>query len=56
MLLEAASEADLEQWLDGDELLRLWPELYLPRQVRAAWQSRAAELAGAGAGPRVPQP
>ena len=56
VLLEAASEADLEQWLDRDELLRLWPELYLPGQVRAAWQSRHDVLARVGAGPRVPQP
>ena len=56
VLLEAASEGDLEQWLDRDELIRLWPELYLPRTVRAAWQSRHDVLARAGAGPRVPQP
>ncbi len=56
VLLEAASEADLERWLYCDELLRLWPELYLPRQVRAAWQSRHDVLARVGAGPRVLQP
>lgn len=55
VLLEAASPADLEQWLDGTELLRLWPHLYLPRVVRAAWQAQQPDLALAGAGPRVPQ-
>lgn len=55
VLLEAATVGDLEQWLDGDELVRLWPELYLPRVVRAAWQDRHAALAHAGAGPHVPQ-
>jgi hypothetical protein len=55
VLLEAASPADLEQWLDGTELLRMWPDLYLPRVVRAAWQTEQPALAQAGAGPRVPQ-
>lgn len=56
VLLEAASPADLEQWLDGQELSRMWPDLYLPRVVRAAWQAQQPDLARAGAGPRVPQP
>lgn len=55
VLLEAGTVPDLEQWLDGSELLRLWPELYLPRVVRAAWQDRHPALARVGAGPHVPQ-
>ena len=55
VLLEASCQDDLEQWLDGHELVRLWPELYLPRAVRAAWQARHPELERVGAGPRVPQ-
>jgi len=55
VLLEAGDPADLEQWLQHTELLRLWPELYLPRNVRAAWQSQHAVLARIGAGPHVPQ-
>ncbi len=55
VLLEAGSRLDHEQWLDRDELLRLWPELYLPRVVRAAWQAEHAVLARIGAGPHVPQ-
>ncbi len=55
VLLEAASPADLKKWLDGQELLRLWPHLYLPRVVRAAWQAQQPALALTGAGPRVPQ-
>jgi hypothetical protein len=55
VLLEAGTVADLEQWLHGGELLRLWPELYLPRVVRTAWQDRHPALAGVGAGPHVPQ-
>lgn len=55
VLLEAGTVSDLEHWLDGDELLRLWPDLYLPRVVRAAWQDRHPALACVGAGPHVPQ-
>ncbi len=56
VLLEAIGVADLEHWLQHEELLRLWPELYLPRHVRAAWQSQHPGLAEIGAGPHVPQP
>lgn len=55
VLLEAGTLTDLETWLDGHELLRLWRRLYLPRVVRAAWQDSHAVLRGEGAGPRVPQ-
>lgn len=51
VLLEAASEADLVQWLVRGELLRLWPHLQLPRSIRAAWQSQHGVLARAGATP-----
>ncbi len=56
VLLEAVDATDLEQWLDHAELLRLWPELYLPRKVRAAWENAHPTLARIGAGPHVPQP
>jgi hypothetical protein len=55
VLLEAVDVADLGQWLERAELLRLWPELYLPRTVRAAWQGAPPLLASIGAGPHVPQ-
>lgn len=55
VLLKAGSPLDHEQWLDRDELLRLWPDLYLPRVVRAAWQVEHPVLARIGAGPQVPQ-
>ena len=45
VLREAASVEELETWLDGDTLVRLWPELHLPRWVRQAWQQRHPELA-----------
>jgi hypothetical protein len=52
VLLESTDVADHEQWLQRPQLL----ELYLPRAVRAAWQSAHPELARIGAGPHVPQP
>jgi len=55
VLLEAMWPSDVQQWLNGAELTRLWPELYLPRVVRAAWQAEHPALALAGAGPHVPQ-
>ena len=55
VLLEAGSALDHERWLDRDELLRLWSDLYLPRVVRAGWQAEHPVLARIGAGPQVPQ-
>lgn len=55
VLLEAHCTADLEQWLQHQELLHLWSGLYLPRVVRAAWQQQHATLNRIGAGPHVPQ-
>jgi hypothetical protein len=45
VLREAKSVDELRTWLDGDTLVRVWPDLYLPRWVRAAWQQRHPELA-----------
>jgi hypothetical protein len=45
MLNQAATVADLHQWLDGDTLRRLWPDLWLPARLRALWQARFPELA-----------
>lgn len=36
---------DLTRWLDGATLLRLWPSLVLPPQVRHLWETRFPELA-----------
>ena len=44
VLMEACSVSDVTSWLDRDGLLELWPQLYLPAQVRAAWQQRHPEL------------
>jgi len=40
VLREAHSVEELEQWLDGPTLERVWPDLYLPAVVRQAWQQR----------------
>ncbi|MCW2605492.1 MAG: hypothetical protein JWO60_185 [Frankiales bacterium] len=55
VLLEAHSSNDLEQWLHRRELLRLWPDLYLPRHLRRAWEEQHPVLSQIGAGPHVPQ-
>jgi hypothetical protein len=45
VLREAVQYAELNTWLDADTLRRLWPELYLPKGVRRAWELRHPELA-----------
>jgi len=55
VLLEAASTGDLTSWLDRDTFVREWPTLYLPRVVRAAWETAHPTLRQRGAGPHVPR-
>ena len=38
VLREARRHDDLRTWLDGPLLVELWPQLNLPRGVRAAWE------------------
>ncbi|MGE5828232.1 MAG: hypothetical protein ACM30G_07685 [Micromonosporaceae bacterium] len=45
VLREATNSEDLARWLDGATLVRLWPELVLPPQVRQLWQHRFPQLA-----------
>ena len=54
VLVEAGSEGDLTAWLVQSALIELWPEMYLPRPVRRAWEDRHPELGRRGAGPDVP--
>src|SRR3982750_3016057 len=35
---------ELRAYLDGAPLVRLWPQLNLPRAVRAAWEARHPRL------------
>ena len=40
VLREAARPEDLADYLDGDTLAAVWPDLFLPRGVRQAWEDR----------------
>jgi hypothetical protein len=44
VLREATTADELRTWLDRDTLIRLWPELFLPRGVRSAWEERHPSL------------
>ena len=49
VLREASQPEDLTSFLDGDMLVALWPELFLPRAVRHAWEERYPVLLAASA-------
>jgi transcriptional regulator with XRE-family HTH domain len=38
VLLREGQPADLQRWVDGVLLVDAWPDLVLPRALRAAWQ------------------
>jgi hypothetical protein len=38
VLREASRLEDLTTYLDGDTLIALWPDLYLSKDVREAWE------------------
>src|SRR3954451_17038608 len=44
VLREAIRVEELRMFLDGATLVGLWPELTLPRAVRAAWEARHPRL------------
>jgi DNA invertase Pin-like site-specific DNA recombinase len=44
VLREASRAEDLSTYLDAATLVSLWPELYLPRGVRRAWEERHRSL------------
>lgn len=44
VLREARRAEDLTRFLDGDTLMAVWPDLYLPRPVRQAWEDCHPEL------------
>lgn len=50
VLREAGSTEDLA-YLNGDMLIALWPELYLPKGVRQAWEDLHPELRPAASAP-----
>jgi DNA invertase Pin-like site-specific DNA recombinase len=47
VLREASRSADLAAYLDAATLAGLWPELYLPKGVRRAWEERHPRLRAA---------
>ena len=44
VLREAIRHDELRQWINGSILVRVWPELNLPRGVRLAWEARFPQL------------
>jgi hypothetical protein len=46
VLNQASTPAQLHRWLDDYTLRRIWPTLWLPARVRAAWEATFPELAG----------
>jgi DNA invertase Pin-like site-specific DNA recombinase len=44
VLGEASRLEDLTTYLDGDTLIRLWPNLYLPKGIRRAWEDHHPAL------------
>ena len=53
VLIEAADPQDLYAYLDDRILLRLWALLWLPFQLRKAWEQRFPVLGGRYAGERL---
>jgi len=48
VLREASRPEDLTSYLNGDLLVATWPELYLPKGLRRAWEDRHPALRAAG--------
>jgi len=49
VLREASRPEDLTSFLNGDVLVALWPDLFLPKGVRQAWEERYPVLRAASA-------
>ena len=49
VLREAARPEDLTTYLDGDTLIALWPDLFLAKGVRQAWEDQHPVLQVAAA-------
>jgi hypothetical protein len=49
VLREASRPEDLTAYLDRDTLIALWPDLYLPKGVRQAWEEQHPALRAAAA-------
>jgi hypothetical protein len=49
VLREATRAEDLTTYLNGDTLVALWPDLFLPKGVRRAWEDQHPALRAATA-------
>ena len=47
VLLEASRPGDLTSYLNGEVLVAVWPDLFLPKGVRRAWEDQHPELRAA---------
>jgi len=47
VLREASRPGDLTSYLNGDILVAVWPDLFLPKGVRRAWEDQHPELRAA---------
>jgi hypothetical protein len=50
VLQEAVDPEELTTYLNGDKLIAVWPELYLPKGVRRAWEEHHPVLRAAAPG------
>lgn len=50
VLIEATEPVDLHKFLDRVVLTELWPSLWLPTELRRAWEERFPELPRTGSG------
>ncbi|WP_244876310.1 hypothetical protein [Winogradskya consettensis] len=48
VLIEATKPDDLHEYLDRGTLVRLWPMLWLPADLRGTWERRFPELRPTG--------
>jgi len=46
MVLTEGTDDDVRRFIDIDALIMLWPDLYLPQHVRAAWATHLRRLRG----------
>ena len=44
VLREAVRMEDISAYLDGDRLIALWPDLFLPPGIRRAWEEQHSAL------------
>jgi len=49
VLREAADPEELTTYLNGDKLVEVWPRLFLPKDVRRAWEEHHPALRAAAA-------